>query len=427
MLQKTFIIFFLFGFVSNTLAQDIRKITKTFYADVSKRLACAEKLRTYYLDVTADSLFPIATFLIDEGVKKHEKSWLYYGKYLICYYYNSKNKINYSYANLLSCKQYYEAIRDKESLAKVLDLLGQSSFLDLRYAEAIDYYVESMQMHRESSSDYVLSNAQLNLCEAFYAMGRYDSAEKEIESFIRQARQENLSDAIRKGYNLSGKIYLVTNRKEQAYQIWEKAMKLAKQFKNPKILASNYNLMAIALAEQGQLEEAKSYFEKSLELRIQTNNPPQICESAYNLGELSFLSGDFMASIGYYQQALDWANKYKLLSEKADALEAIGYAWAELKQHDKAFEYAMLYAEKQDSLLLHLRTADQMLDEDFQNQESLTQSFVQRQRERILEERIRNERRTSYLLFGSSIVLIVILFYIIMKKSKTLPTVRTLR
>lgn len=417
MLRNSLIILLLVVVSPVVKAQDIPHITQLLYTQERNRLANAETLRTYYINVSADSLYPVASFLINEGIRKRNKAWLYFGKYLISYYYNSKNRLRFSFENLLACREYYERIGDRETHAKVLDMLGQSCFLDHRKSEAIEYFVESMREHRNSHSDYALSNAQLNLAETFYAMQRYESAEKEIESFIRQAKKEQLNDACRKGYNLLGKIYLATERKAQAFAIWEEAMKLARKFKNPRILASNYNLMAIAFAERGDFSEARANFTKALELRKRVNDPVQICESAYNLGELAFLEGDFEASIACYQQALDAANRYGLLAEKADALEAIAYAYAELKQFDKAFEFQTLHAEKKDSLLTKISLQDLKLDEGYQQQYDMAQEFVQRDKERILESRIKDEQQMKYVLFGFALLLLGVMVLLLWRRS----------
>lgn len=417
LLKKTLLLFCIMGTIT-LYAQAPLQLRKQFFEQPEKRLYYAHQLLLHYQETTIDSLYGIGQFLISEGLEKQRKSWLYYGKYLISYTYNNQNELDYSYRNLNDCIAYYHRTKDLENLAAVQNLLGQTYFLEGRYPEAKNSFLLSMENHRLSHAHYRTSIAQLNLAEYLYATEQYAMAEKEVQAFLLQAESEHLEKSVRRGYNLLGKIYLATGRKKQAYRILEEALELAGEDANLLVMASCLNSLGIAYIENQDLASALRSFERALELREIANNPPLICESAFNLGEYFYVLNDWDKALEYYQLELKWAKKFDLLEQQADALEAIGYTQFEMGKKDLAFETAMVYADIQKQLLQKMRGKNQILGQDFRSQEREQDSQIARDRERILEKRLKNSEKTkTYILVCTILSLLGLTWFLTRKKS----------
>jgi tetratricopeptide (TPR) repeat protein len=161
----------------------IPEIRKEFYSKEENRLQNGIKLRDFYLDESPDSIYNIGSFLINQGIKSENLSWLNFGKLIISSYYNKKGKAEISIENLKSCMLYYEQKRDYEMLADAQNLMGVASLYQLRNNEAINWFLKSLENSEKLELENQSYMAQINMADAFVRLKDFDSAEKETFSF----------------------------------------------------------------------------------------------------------------------------------------------------------------------------------------------------------------------------------------------------
>ncbi|TNE54433.1 MAG: tetratricopeptide repeat protein [Bacteroidetes bacterium] len=372
-------------------SQNIKEIREGFYRADDHCLDYAVQLRDYYFENDVDSLRPLGEFLISEGIREERKSWMYYGKFLLSYYYNNHNELAFSYANLKDCQRYYERNRDLEMESEVQNLLGHTYFRDQKYNQAILCFLSSMELFSDSPAKGGLSVAQLNLAEVFYARGRYDMAEREGRSFHKRAKQLGLLRSERRAVQLLGKVYLEQKKLERAFDQLNESMKLALEIGDHGALASAHNALAIAYTQSGDLDQARKHFLQSLKQRNLQGDIRGRCESLYNLGELCYLEGKWKQAMEYYQEEWKLSEKFSLSREGNDAMEAMAYTLEAMGKIDSAFVTSMNLVEQFQKQRAEEETNKRKLGNEFYEQRIESIAVRQRERERVLESRIAKE------------------------------------
>ncbi|MES2587365.1 MAG: tetratricopeptide repeat protein [Bacteroidota bacterium] len=383
----------------------MQEIRKAFYSKEENRIENAAKLRDFYLDENPDSIYNIGSFLINEGIKKEQLSWLNFGKLIISNYYSKKGKTAICKENLYACLIYYEKKRDYELLADAQNIMGLAFMYDLQNKEAIDWFLKSLNSSQKLDFDNQSFMAQINMAEAFFRLENFDSAEKEAHSFLEKVKKQQLNKGLRKGYDLLARIYFATDRKSEGIKLFEKCLDLAYKNGDKLGLSLAINNIAIAYIEQGDLQKAELYFKKALKLRKEINNPSLICESYYNLGELAYVNSNFDQAIENYSLSRDLAQKFNLIKEQADAVKSIGECYEMKNDFKSAYLNFVDYNEIQEKVIFQIKNDDAKINENYSDFKEKEKSLIQKQREDKLIKRVESAQFTTWIVVILSILI----------------------
>jgi tetratricopeptide (TPR) repeat protein len=396
----------------------IPEIRKEFYSKEENRLQNGIKLRDFYLDESPDSIYNIGSFLINQGIKSENLSWLNFGKLIISSYYNKKGKAEISIENLKSCMLYYEQKRDYEMLADAQNLMGVASLYQLRNNEAINWFLKSLENSEKLELENQSYMAQINMADAFVRLKDFDSAEKETFSFMEKVKKQKLNKGLRRAYDMLAKICFATKRLDEGIAYYKKSLDLAHENGDKLGLSFATNNIAIAYFEQGDLEKTLSHFQKALKLRKELNNPALICESYYNLGEYYFFNEKYNDAIQYYTYSKKLAEKFNLLNENSDATQQIA-ACLEMKGDFKtAYQISVDFGNLQGEILLKMKKDDKEINQKYEELRDKEKKLKQKIRENQLEKRLENAQRLNLIVISMCVLSFGVLMFFYFKKSK---------
>lgn len=418
MLKFRFLFFLGFSFTIVN-AQLISEVRKSFYSTAKDRLKNAEILRDYYLDEAPDSIYNISSFLFRKGFEKENLNEIMYAKLIISSYYYEHGKADESIENLRECILFYERKHDLEKLAHAQNMMGLALMHQLKTKEAISWFLKSLKSAQNLPEENEAYMAQMSLVEAFYRLEQYDSAEKELEAFIKKVKKRKLNKALRKAYQLKAKICFATNRADEAVLLSEKSLSLAYQNGDKLGLSFAKNDVAIAYFQKGNEAQALAAFKESLKLRKELGNSTIICESYFNLGEIYYFKELYSQAIQYYDSSYNLGLKNNLLNEQVDALERIGECYSKLNQAEKAYKFMVQFALSQRKLISQIKKDDAQIDDDLKAFRNSEQEMNQSMRERELVKRIEKaEFNSKMILVFAILICSLLLFFTLKVKSR---------
>lgn len=396
----------------------IPQLRKEFYSTSANRIENAIKLRDFYLDESPDSIFNIGSFLINQGIKSEDLSFLNFGKLIISSYYNKKGKTEISRENLTSCILYYEKRKDYEMLADAQNLMGVACFHEQHTKEAINWFLKSLKSADLIIEEHQSYMAQINMVEAFIRLKDYESAEKEAYSFLDKVKQQKLNKGIRRAYDMLAKICFATEKIEEGIKFYQKSLDLALENGDKLGLSFAHNNIAIAYFEMGDLQKTLENFNIALKYRKEINNPNLISESYFNLGEYYFYTEKYDDAISQYMQAKKVAEKFNLIKENTDATQRLAEC-LELKGDFKsAYQISLDFANLQSELNLKIKSDDAKINENYSDFKENEQKITQKIRENTLEERLKKSIQLNWILVILFISLYSILSYLFFNRKR---------
>lgn len=398
------------------LSFDLKQTRRDFYSKNEHKLENAVLLRDYFLDEAPDSIFNIGTNLIQTGLKTENSEFLHYGKLLTASYFNKKNKTDLSVEYLKDCVKYYTRKRDNFLLADVYNQLGQAYLINGKYQLAIEFCTKSIALANQLPDEDEAFMAYLTLTEVFIEQEKFDLAEKQINIFLKKAKQLNLNKALRKGYGLLATIYYNTNRIRQGLALYEKALKLAYENGDKLGLATAYNNSAIAYFGDNDLTKTKAYFEKALQLRLQLNYPKTICESYYNLVELHLYLNQKKEALFYLNRLIVLAEKHQLTDEQVDAYQKAIMIYED--EAPKALFYAQQLIKAQQKQLKNSFESSSQIETIYQLNKTEEASMLQKIREQMLQSRIQQLEQRQWVIFVAFCALTLASFVIFWRFKK---------
>ncbi len=342
-----------------------------------------EKLRVLYLRHSLDSLYSLGSYSLQSGINSDNYPLMTLGKLILSGYYTKTGKSDLSKVYLEQCIFYYKRKNDLVFLADAENLMGISYLNSNNHPKAIEYFVRSIETSKDLSDDKESFQAQLNLAEVYIRDEQYDLAEAEALTYLERVKKLNLQNAIKRSYDVLGKIHIAKKDYELGFSYFQKGLQLALKGDSRVLKAHSYNNIAIAYFENGDLSLAKENFKKALTMRLKYNDLVGVTESYYNLGDWNYFQELYTEAIPFYQRSLEIADSNNLLKEVADAMYKMALCYEQIGNFKLASEY---YSKNIDAVEeLNKRQRSKQLDMqraayELQRQED---QLIQGKRERI--------------------------------------------
>ena len=230
---------------------------------------------------------------------------LQYGKVLIKRRYLIEQADSNIFPVLSRAKQIAESLRDNQSLAHALDLIGQAYFYDNMSGSEIDFdtplsYFEQVLELRE-----VLHDKRV-ISESLFYMGLiYDN--KEQWEKAQELYTEALQVADKHGY-----------KAEQSFP---------------------ERHLGLIYLEQGNLDKARLYLAESLSLRESAGFKLYFPYSHIAVGNVCVAQNDFATALLHYQEAHKFAEELNLKIPIIMSLISLGDMYQLQKEYSQALEY----------------------------------------------------------------------------------------
>jgi CHAT domain-containing protein len=256
----------------------------------------------------------------------------------------------------------FQALRDNDSVALVLEGLGLAYQSVGDYQKALELHQQRLELAREMGDRSGEGNALANLGSSYRALGRYnDALAAQQESLV---IWQELGDLTRVGALLAnmGNVYAELGHYERAIGLHRQSFQIQGQLGNPLNMAVSLNSLGLLSANLGDLEAALQYYEQGLSLFQQLGQLQAVGQVLNNLGTVYHIQGEAAIALDYYQQSLAIARQIGDSHLERDVLTSLGLAYANLEQYGEAIAHQeasiVLARESEDLPLLGLALAN---------------------------------------------------------------------
>ncbi len=388
-----------------------------------KRFENIEKLRSIYMKNTVDSLYSLGNYTLQTGIDEDNYSMMILGKLILANYYVRSGKPDLAQNYLKECIFYAKKKNNFQRLADAENLMGMSYLLSNNHPKAITYFIRSYETSKKLPDDNEEFQGQINLAEVYLRDGQLDLAEAEVLTYLERVKKMNLQTAIKRSYDMLGKIYLAKKETDLGFQYFQKSLLIALKENSHIPKAHSYNNMAIAYFENDELLLSKLNFTKALEMRIKAKDLIGISESYYNLGDWHYFQEMYSEAIPLYMQSLSVADSNNLLKEAADAVYKIALCYDEIGNYQLASEYYSKYIDAIKSIFKLNQTKQldmQRMAYEFQRQED---ELLQGKREKKLQDKNNQQKERAKIVVVvfsvlTSLSLLLYLFTILKRNKK---------
>lgn len=339
--------------------------------------------------------------------------------------------VAYHYLNKWDSAEYYyvESLNvrresfDTLKTASSLNNLGVM-FMDKEdFNEATNYFVQAMKVREDLQDSSGIAVTKFNLGLIFKKQGIYDKAisyYEEVEAYFRKPGKEgSLEVAL---LNL-GSIYNTIGQFDQGLAYNTELKILAESRSSKRNLAKSYVNLGNSFQGLGQLDSGLFYVSKALEFFQEQKDTLNVAHSLSSIAQ-------FQLELGNYAQAVNYSLQLQGLNEKLQNKElfienqlVLSQAYAKAGNFKSAYESLERSFYQKDSLLnesLNETIADlTMKYESEQKEREISELQVQNQEVELAQQRSNNQRNALLFLAGILVVSAVLLFLLLRVKSRS--------
>jgi signal transduction histidine kinase len=268
---------------------------------------------------------------------------------------------------------YFETLNDQRNIGRVNKLIGDNYDADPIYRKlAINYYQKAMLAYEKAANVSGAIDAELALLKA-QIDNPFDKEEdklgNEIDAQKRQKEAESLHQRIDKiaqrckqieGHELLARAYVLqaqqlmtVQRSNEALQVIDLSLELAKGLNAGDIAADASVLKGLILKSNKQARQALEYLEEGLRLTRSYKKRPRLYNISLPIAECYQSLGQYEAATRYYKEAY----RSRHLSANRDALSSARYLDDERKLDDTEREKTELQKNKKNQTTLLVAAA----------------------------------------------------------------------
>lgn len=259
------------------------------------------------------------------------------------------------YLKALSCFK----IQDQhENLVMVMNVLGNIQFMQNCYAEAMNYYLDGIEIAEEYNFEEFLPHFYHNI-GAINVSSQHNYADA-IKNFsialdLFKALYDSLN--IANVYSNLGTTYAMLNDTILSLTYHRKAREEYIKLDNTDGVARANLGIAVILGSSGKYEEAIELIFSAIEFAERKNKyytapPSTLLSKCYNaLGENYYLLNEYDKSLMYYKKAYKIGHNNKQINVLSEASNGMSKIWDAWNKTDSAYYYFKIYKTYSDSLI----------------------------------------------------------------------------
>lgn len=232
--------------------------------------------------------------------------------------------------------EFQEEMVSSEQWIWLLGCKGQLAHFWRRCQEAEDYYRKMLRLAGEIQDKSAAAVAFQRLGIIYYDKN-FEIAEKNYLSSFAIYKETHDLEGQSQIYNQLGLLYTNQGKLAEAEFIFQKGLDILDNLEAPdwKRLWLYGNLGPL-YAEQGNWEEAIRLTEKVCRIAIEMDMPEHLARATYNLGLYAVQQGHHKVGYKHYLEALEIAQKSKLVEVEELVQFALGQQYYTLGKYDKA-------------------------------------------------------------------------------------------
>jgi tetratricopeptide (TPR) repeat protein len=179
--------------------------------------------------------------------------------------------------------------------------------------------------------------ARAGLAEIMLYNGDTASARIELESALKQARQQGLKAEQAELLVLSARMHVKQSAWEEAQRCGEEARAISVELEDRAGEVEALGVLIAALRPQSKFDEAIQLFDRVLQLSRELDDQEKVAEVLKNMGIMYARTGDYDRALDLYDEALEMARQQKNVALEAACMANKGNVHFFQGQLDKAY------------------------------------------------------------------------------------------
>lgn len=307
---------------------------------------------------------------------------------------------------LQQAERLFSSLNSKEALngkATVFHNLGTLKQDLGEYPQAIDYYIQALELFDETGNTKIRSYTLNNISSLYSLVKDHKKAERYAREAIKTAQQVDEEFMVAGGkINLAGTL-IDQGKYEEVLPLLEDVLAYGKEHDDPyKVFLYHFNYAEYLIKHKKDYPLAVQEFEKAYELAELVEDEWEVMRHNAALSEAYLLNSQFQKAHDVAQHVLLAAEKLKSKEKKEIALLVL----AKVNAHDRNFETA--YHRLYDTYLLR----DSLFDEQNQRHFALLEMEYQTEKKELKIEALEKQRQLYiWLGIAGAIILLIALAF----------------
>ncbi|PKP44931.1 MAG: hypothetical protein CVT95_10075 [Bacteroidetes bacterium HGW-Bacteroidetes-12] len=282
------------------------------------------------------------------------------------------------------------------------------------YDKSVEHYYNAIEMFDSINYLPPISSIYINLGSLFQEKKDLVRAKFFLEKAIRINNQLKDSSSLAAIYNNLGIVYKKQNKIDSAIVYYEASIAIKKAINEESSLASTLSNLGQLCTQKEEYDLALKYHIESLALERKFNNEVGVCQSYINIGETFLAKEDYNSATFYIQSGYEKAKNLNMLDNLIAATHALAMLYHKTNEHEKAFQYHILYSNYKDSLLNdRLNETIAEMDAKYEN-ETNRKEIALLSKEKELQEAVIERQATFRIALIIGLILILVIMTIIM-------------
>ncbi|WP_410222376.1 tetratricopeptide repeat protein [Pedobacter sp.] len=295
------------------------------------------KIVKYYRYLKPDS----ALYFVKEGIafaKKHND------KKTLAALFNQNGMIDDNATRFKEAKEQYEKaetlyreLGDEKGEAAILVRLGVVEKRKGNYDKSLAYFYDALRLSEKNNDKLGLLEARVVLSEAYYSVGDYSSALKNLDIAQKIDSEIPLSNFTFNMYISYGYTYVKLKEYDSAIHYLEMGLKKCNKTEYNGLRISLLKVLAIAYFQKGNQAKAEKYFLEALSFARQIKNVLREQSTLTEFAEV-YMGVDADKALYYFKQALRIVEENKLYIQQITILNKMSELYEKKKDLKKALE-----------------------------------------------------------------------------------------
>jgi len=231
------------------------------------------------------------------------------------------------------------------------------------YQQALEYFQKALVIFEKRNDSLNISNCQSNMGSIQDDLKNYTKAIEYYQNSIKIKKNLGNEKDIASCYLNIGSIYKNSGDFEKAFVYYQNSLSIFEKINDKRGIGSCYSNIGVYYEYHQNFKLAQEYYLKSLELKEVQGDKFGISLlysnlASVNLGLAELKNITELQSKDYYKKSIKYSEQALLLAKETGSLPRINTAyevlykgWGKLNNYKKAFEYAELFININDSLL----------------------------------------------------------------------------
>lgn len=337
-----------------TYSQNTQYDRLTFQRDSLFALLLSEQIDSLFYSGSYDSCM----LIIDKAIIFFDKLGLIRYKIDALTRRGAIYRINGKFGNAMSdfseVLQYYQRTGNIKGEASTLNHIGAIYRLRGDYPTALDYYFKALANYQKINYLPGISSVLNNIGVVHLYQKIYDKALEYYNQSLSIEETLKSDEGIGTSYLNIGDVYRKKGDLQKAANYYLRALVYANRTNDLDGIGTIYNELAGINIENGSTDDVLKYLKLAYNTFLSTNSPQRLAECHINFGKYYQTIGSISQAIKHYSQALELADKNKLLEIKSDAHRQLSLLF------DKQGNIVAAYSH----FKKHIGTRDSLFNED---------------------------------------------------------------